>query len=458
MSAVGTTLLLALSLHATAAAKEFLVQHRKPFELNFDNLENIVRLSAPMYYAIEAGHLLATERPHNLSPEEMTHMQLWWEHRQAAITAAPLLEHAPAFGSQKGRSLIIIQVEALEETFLGATIANREITPHLNRLAGFELRLSNFRSQVAHGNTADAELAVLTGWHPLPKGAAFFRYPAARHSSLPERLAKHGYASLAYHGNRASFWNRGLVYKTLGFDGFLAKGSLPDGEIIGMGLNDATLLDAMFTDLQAARERRQKLFSFGITLSSHTPFEISPDKVEPEFNAVLPEGMVGNYMRSLHYADNALGQFIERLKTTGIWDDTVVLIYGDHEGIPAHLRNESLPHSIRAAALGNDRRVPAILHLPGTSPTTIDHLVGQIDLMPTILHLLGIPDSTGSKPPVSFGVNAFKRLPRSLVFAAEGRVVRESDGPTEEATREELILSERLLETCNQRPTCGELP
>ncbi|MDF2669092.1 MAG: sulfatase, partial [Paenibacillus sp.] len=106
--------------------------------------------------------------------------------------------------------------------------------------------------------------------------------------------------------------------------------------------------------------------------------------------------LVGDYLVSQNYADYTLGLFIERLKKDGIWDDSLIVLYGDHRGIPIN----SLDHNekkLMAEIFGQEYsytdmiNVPMIVAAPGlTHAETFPQVGGQVDTMPTIANLMGI--------------------------------------------------------------------
>ena len=106
---------------------------------------------------------------------------------------------------------------------------------------------------------------------------------------------------------------------------------------------------------------------------------------------------VGNYfLQSIRYTDEQIGAFIDMLKRKGIYDDSLLLIYGDHSGIhgaPVTKEEEAVLLNILGHPYNLPDRfiVPVIFTASGLfNGETIDHLGGQVDLMPTLLNLLGL--------------------------------------------------------------------
>jgi phosphoglycerol transferase MdoB-like AlkP superfamily enzyme len=144
-------------------------------------------------------------------------------------------------------------------------------------------------------------------------------------------------------------------------------------------------------------------------MTSHHPFNYPPPEDRPyQPPADLKETLMGDYLSSMSYTDAAVGEFLEDLKRTGLWDDSVIVIYGDHFGVR---RPEADAESERLSELFGGGynivdvlQVPFIVHLPGqTEGHIIDATVGQVDMLPTLADPLGI--SLDGMP--HFGRNAF---------------------------------------------------
>lgn len=94
--------------------------------------------------------------------------------------------------------------------------------------------------------------------------------------------------------------------------------------------------------------------------------------------------------------DKAIGVLVEELKRAGLWDNTIVVIYGDHDSAidDTSLLEKYLGSPLTDSDLARVKQsVPLFMHLPGDAfgGTTLDQPAGQIDIAPTLLHLLGVP-------------------------------------------------------------------
>lgn len=298
-------------------------------------------------------------------------------------------------GATKGKNLIIIQMESFQKFLIGLNIDGKEITPNLNKLAKESLYFPNFYQNVGQGNTSDAEFVVNTSFYIPPRGAATQHYADRVLPSLPRLLQGEGYDTATFHTNVVEFWNRGELYKALGFNRYYDKAFFGDEDKLFFGASDDALYSKTAAELKKMNEADKPFYSHVISMSAHHPFTIPEDK----YRMTLPERyegtFVGDYIRSQNYADDALGKFIEQLKKDGVWDNSLIVLYGDHLGLPIYSldnKDKELMHEIygRDYNSGDMINIPLMIHGEGLQPEVKEQVGGQIDLMPTVANLLGV--------------------------------------------------------------------
>lgn len=298
-------------------------------------------------------------------------------------------------GAAKGKNLIIIQMESFQKFLIGLNIDGKEITPNLNKLAKESLYFPNFYQNVGQGNTSDAEFVVNTSFYIPPRGAATQHYADRVLPSLPRLLQGEGYDTATFHTNVVEFWNRGELYKALGFNRYYDKAFFGDEDKLFFGASDDALYSKTAAELKKMNEADKPFYSHVISMSAHHPFTIPEDK----YRMTLPERyegtFVGDYIRSQNYADDALGKFIEQLKKDGVWDNSLIVLYGDHLGLPIYSldnKDKELMHEIygRDYNSGDMINIPLMIHGEGLQPEVKEQVGGQIDLMPTVANLLGV--------------------------------------------------------------------
>lgn len=303
-------------------------------------------------------------------------------------------ERTPLFGVAKGLNVIVVQLEAFQNVLVGQRLNGQELTPHLNALLGKSLYFPNYFHQTKDGRTSDAEFTSNCSLLHLRSGSVYTRFPYNRFDCLPGRLKSLGYETLAFHGNDKALYNRYRVYPQLGFDRFFSLHDFPDQRRVGMGVADP----AFFVHATALLQEAPKPFyAMLISLSSHFPFDLQGTVPQP-FSPQVKFKLLGDYLDDQHYTDGGIGLFVETLKRTGLWDRSVVVFYGDHDG---GFKPEEYAPVLGRALTPFERsttqfRVGLFIHLPHDALAGVyPQPVGQEDLAPTLMHLLGQPAAPG---------------------------------------------------------------
>jgi lipoteichoic acid synthase len=341
----------------------------------------------------EAYTLFANKQVEPIEPKEIS---------QAAINklkGIPNVTINQQFnGIAKGKNVIIIQLESFQNFLVNLKVDGQEVTPVLNKLAKENMYFSNFYQQVGQGNTSDAEYVVNTSTYIPPSGAATGTYAKKQLPSLPKLLSNQGYQTATFHTNVVEFWNRGELYRALGFDRYYDKEFFGTEDTIFFGSSDEVLYEKTATELnRLANENNKPIYAHVIGMTAHHPFTTPADKDQ----ILLPERyegtFVGDYINAQSYADYALGLFIDDLKASGIWEDSLIVVYGDHLGLPIYSLDDddkALMHEIYGHDYGYTDmiNIPLVISVPGkTQPVVYEHTGGQVDLLPTIANLVGTP-------------------------------------------------------------------
>lgn len=304
------------------------------------------------------------------------------------------------FGLAKGKNVIVLHLESFQQFLINMKVDGQEVTPFLNSIFQNQATISfdNFFHEVGQGKTSDAENMLETGTFGLPQGSLFTELGSDNvFQAAPAILGQtEGYTSAVFHGNVASFWNRDHVYKNLGYDNFFDRSYFDESdETLGYGILDK---DLFRESAQYLEHLQQPFYTKFLSVTNHTPYYTDDKNFDfPSLNT--GNSTVDNYVRTTHYLDQSLEQFFTYLKKSGIYQNSIFVIYGDHFGI-SNTDNKDL-----ASALGKDpdtwdefdnaqmQRVPLMIHMPGYTKGTVNHEYGgEIDVLPTLLHLLGIDD------------------------------------------------------------------
>lgn len=320
--------------------------------------------------------------------------------------AVPNAEYA---GVAKGKNVIVIHLESFQQFLIDFKLEGREVTPFLNSLyhdqntLGFE----NFFHQVGQGKTSDAENMMETGVYGLPQGSVFTTLGSDNiFQAAPSILKQNGdYTSAVFHGNVGTFWNRNNVYKNFGYNYFFDSSYFntdPDN-VLQYGLKDKLLFGESIKYLE---QLQQPFYTKFITVTNHFPFPL-PEKDGDFPRATTDNTAVNNYFATAHYLDQSLEEFFNYLKASGLYDNSMIVLYGDHYGL-SNSDNKAL-----LSVLGRDpetwtdydnaqlQRVPYMIHMNGLKGGIQKQYGGEIDALPTMLHLLGIDN----KNYVQFGTD-----------------------------------------------------
>ncbi len=293
------------------------------------------------------------------------------------------------FGTEKGKNLIVIQVESLENAVINQTIGGQEITPNLNQLAKDGLYFNNYYTQVGPGNTADAEFSTMNSLYPLPDDVVFIDYAKNTYNALPQLLVKNGYKTYSLHGDVPTFWNRSNIYPQLGYQKAYDLNDFIITRPVGQGPSSLGDEDLFSQSLPRMESFKQPFMATLITMSSHTPFILPDDlqtlQIPSETNLTQTQW---EYLQSVHYADKAIGEFIDGLKKDGLYNNSLILIWGDH-GSFTNISSALSQNNIIPAL--NNSQVPMIILAPGTNLNgTMNEPASHLDIYPTISNLFGI--------------------------------------------------------------------
>lgn len=301
------------------------------------------------------------------------------------------------WAAAQGKNLIVVQMESFQNFLLGLSIDGQEVTPNLNKLISSEHYFNNFYTNAGQGTTSDAEFVVNTSLYvPHHEVATSSNYMTKELPSLPKLMKANGYQTATFHTNSVEFWNRKTLYKVLGFDKYYDQSFYGDDDHIAFGSSDEVLYAKTVPELVKMDAKDNPFYAMVISMSAHHPYKIPKSKYKMTLPKRYEGTLVGDYILAQNYADYAMGQFLDQLKSSGLWEDSVIVFYGDHQGVSLYsldgneksLMEEMVGHKYGYTDMFN---VPFIVHAPGSGePTVYNQTGGQIDIMPTVANLLGI--------------------------------------------------------------------
>ncbi|MGG1674565.1 LTA synthase family protein [Neobacillus sp. NRS-1170] len=343
------------------------------------------------------------------------------ENYRKANYAAPNPEY---FGKAKGMNVIYISMESFQSFMINYKMPDgQEVTPFLNSLTHDKntFYFENFYHQTGQGKTSDAEFLMENSLYPMAQGAVFVNKAQNTYQATPSILKGYGYNSAVFHGNYKTFWNRNVMYKALGYDQFFDAEyySMSDENTKNYGMKDKPFFKESMPLLTSLK---QPFYTKFISLSNHFPFEMDPKDTD------FPAGdtgdtVVNQYFQSAHYMDQAFEQFFNDLKASGLYDNTVIVMYGDHYGISEN-HNDAMAKvlgvdEITPTINANLQRVPLFIHVPGVKGGIQKQYGGEVDVRPTLLHLLGID----TKDYMEFGSDLLSKDHRNWALFRNGDFV-----------------------------------
>ena len=301
------------------------------------------------------------------------------------------------YDTASGKNIIMIQMESLQNFIINLNVDGTEITPNLNNLLNESYYFNHFYQQVGQGNTSDAEYVINTSLYIPERGAATQMYADRELPSLPKLLKEQDYTSATFHTNVVEFWNRKELYSSLGFDHYYDAEFYGTEDTVFFGASDEMLYKKTLPKLLEMNDSGNPFYAHVIGMTAHHPFTLPEDKVRITLPEKYENTLVGNYLIAQHYADYALGQFIGELKATGLWDNSLIILYGDHLGLPMYsldnkeidLMNELVGHEYNYTDMIN---IPLLFVNKGVTDESkvFEQVGGQVDMLPTIANLLGL--------------------------------------------------------------------
>lgn len=314
----------------------------------------------------------------------------------------PELKNIPYYKKQKQLSgiqtlsdktnVILIQVESLDAKIIDYKQQGKEVTPFLNDLKAESLYFENFYAQKVNGSF-DADLSTLTSLYPVNRSYVFRDIDLSSFQSLPLLLKEKGYQALAFHNNDRNFFNRAEAYPDLGFERFYSERyfsekiyPVPEGK--GLGVNDYDFFNSSAEIIKRAAQKDQPFFAYLISLTSHTPFNFYPEAAVEDF-AEVNNSLVQNYFKSINFLDSSIENFISKLEAAGIMDNTLLIIYGDHESEIKTMEYQSGREFTLWRNVKTPYNIPLFIKHPEVENKVMDREGTTTDITPTILNLLG---------------------------------------------------------------------
>ncbi|MGN0224214.1 MAG: LTA synthase family protein [Muribaculaceae bacterium] len=272
------------------------------------------------------------------------------------------------FAANRGKNLIVVMVESLSSVELNTRINEVQLTPTLDSLMqdSTVLSLTDIQSIVGIGNSSDGQLMTLTGLAPAPASALSY---TQNYTSLPSIIHAGKFASShSFSGDSPLIWQAHRYLTAAGVGNII--GMLCDNPTQG---KDEVIFNAALRQLRTAP---QPFFAMVITVTMHPPYLAVKSPATAIADAPIDDNLKWFY-QATRYTDQCIADFLAALKANGLYDNSVIVIVGDHScllvkdsPIPMFILNSGIPHRI-----------------------TPDRALTQLDIYATLLDVMGLSDT-----------------------------------------------------------------
>jgi phosphoglycerol transferase MdoB-like AlkP superfamily enzyme len=378
-------------------------------------------------------YLLTRLQKAEVTQEDVDTVERWFKEKGSRVPPGNEFR-----GIGKGFNLIVIQVESLQNFVIGKSYNGREVTPNLNRLADEGIYFENIYDQTAAGGSSDSTLLVNSSLYPSRKGAVSYLYYQNHFDSLPRILMKDGYATATLHAYKKNFWNSEAFEGSLGFQYQFYEDTFSMTDKIGgflVGLSDRSFF---LQSLEKIEQLPVPFYVFMRTLSTHAPFAHITSELDDFPLDDLEGEIIGYYLRSMHYVDSAIGDFLRVLSESNVRSSIIVVVYGDHR---ARLPSRDMKR-IGVYDMSEKRKIPLIINVPAKRlGLERDTIGGLIDVAPTLCNILGIDVS-----PEFFLGRDLLNSNESFVIFRDGSYFCDSCSVNITWAEQQLMISDLILE------------
>jgi phosphoglycerol transferase MdoB-like AlkP superfamily enzyme len=273
-------------------------------------------------------------------------------------------------------NVVLIVVESLGAKFIAPLGGQKDTTPFLNKLADESIFFENL---YANGTRTVRGLEALNLSIPPTPGYAVVKRPDHKNLySMGNTFLKNGYDPTFLYGGRGFFDNMNSFFKGNGFS-VIDQNDYKKNEVTftnAWGVCDEDLF-AKATQIMDEKHSSKPTLLFMLTTSNHRPFTYPNGKID------IPSGE--SRAGAVKYTDFAIGKFLTDVKNKKWAKNTIFIVVADHstEG-----RGQFDLEMV-------DFHIPMWIYAPGAiKPKKISKLVSQIDLLPSLIHLLGLKDQS----------------------------------------------------------------
>lgn len=335
-------------------------------------------------------------------------------------------------GLLEGYNVIFVHMESIQSFLMDLNFNGKDVVPTVKELASEGLYFSNFYPQISIGTSSDTEFTLLSSLLPTNSGIVFTNFNNRNYVTLPKLLNEKGYYTFSMHGNDFTMWDRNKAHPSLGYQDFYYKDkyTFTEDESINLGISDDVFFKQSLKYLEQIERENPNYMGTVITLSNHSPFifldkykDFDLSKTYKVYNKntnryenkkydYLTGSTIGNYIISSHSADIALGEFVNDIKNSNYFNNTIFVFYGDHDPrlsidqynyfynydpVTEDLLDKDDPnyYDYNDAKHILNKKTPLIIwskneQIRNLLQGEITYPMGMIDVLPTLGNMLGI--------------------------------------------------------------------
>ena len=291
-------------------------------------------------------------------------------------------------------NLVVILVESLEDWPLHNSIEGQEVAPNLEKLKHQEhiLYCSKIKSQALGGNSGDGQMIINTGLLPISNGVACMHYG----NNVYPNFA-HFYSNSTIINPWPQIWNQ----DTMSIRYSYTKKIEPDSG----QWEDANVMEITLKHVQ---ETEEPTCVFAITVSTHAPF----NRIRNNKITTTAPPLLNRYMQCLNYTDSCIGDFMTYILNDPKLAQSTIVITSDHTIFKPAMLPDFMDYAIEQdlSIASGENYCPLIIYSPQIEGNVqIDEMCYQMDIFPTILHLIGCEDYYWK----GFGVNLLDSVARN---------------------------------------------
>ncbi len=326
----------------------------------------------------------------------------------------------------KGYNIVFVHMESIQNFLMDLEFNGQEVTPNINKLAQDGMFFENFYPQISAGTSSDTEFSILSSLMPALSGTVFVSYYDRYYETIPKILTNNGYYTFSMHGNSTAMWNRWKVHPSLGYQEMFFKDSFTytSDDVINLGINDSLFFKQGFEIISNIESQHPNYMGTIITLSNHSVFPDvskyaqidlsykSNENDEEIINDFISSKMIGRYIKSSHFSDQAIGEFVNYVNESELFENTVFIFYGDHDAKFSRKEiNYLLNYDPMTGELKNEKdlayreydyfdhelnkKTPLIIwtknkELKNVLKGKISYPMSAIDISPTLLNMMGL--------------------------------------------------------------------